>query len=65
MTTQTVLERVYDIKTALYGLDPKVAEDVEKALDKGIQVTAGNGIFVFELVEIGRASCRERVFPHV
>ena len=52
MTTQTVLQRVYDIKTALYGLDPKAAEDVEKALDKGIQVEAGNGIFVFELVAL-------------
>lgn len=52
MTTQTVLQRVYDIKTALYGLDPKAAEDMEKALDKGIQVEAGNGIFVFELVAL-------------
>ena len=52
MTTQTMLQRVYDIKTALYGLDPNAAETVEKTLDKGIQVEAGNGIFVFELVAL-------------
>ena len=32
MTTQTMLQRVYDIKTALYGLDPNAAETVEKTL---------------------------------
>ena len=52
MTTQTMLQRVYDIKTALYGLDPNAAETVEKTLNKGIQVEAGNGIFVFELVAL-------------
>ena len=52
MTAQTILQRLYDIKDTLYGLDSHAAETVDDVLRKGIQVGSGNGIFAFEFVAL-------------
>ena len=52
MTTQTVLQRLYDLKTTLYGLDSYTAETVNDALQKGIQIENGNGIFASEFIAL-------------